>query len=120
MGSAVKIEKPETASTQSRPKTDRPIDRLTEAELEVLRLMGEGLSSQEVASKLGRAVKTVEWHRASLGEKLGVKRRGQLVRIAIEEGLVPVRFRRTDELVLDGDRVQTAEAPGTGQQASAE
>jgi DNA-binding CsgD family transcriptional regulator len=61
---------------------------LTARELEILKLIGVGLSTAEIAKKLGRSVKTVEWHRVSLGEKLGVTNRVELARIAIAAGLV--------------------------------
>lgn len=60
---------------------------LTDRELEILRLIAEGLPTSAIAAKLGRSVKTVEWHRVSLGEKLGVSNRVELARIAIRAGL---------------------------------
>lgn len=63
---------------------------LTARELEILKLIGLGLSTADIAKKLGRSVKTVEWHRVSLGEKLGVTNRVELARIAIGAGLVPL------------------------------
>lgn len=60
---------------------------LTEREMEVLELIGEGLSTAEVAKRLDRSVKTVEWHRAALGSKLGITNRVELARIAIGAGL---------------------------------
>lgn len=61
---------------------------LTAKELEILRLIGLGKTTQDIANTLGRSVKTVEWHRVSLGEKLGVENRVMLARIAIAAGLV--------------------------------
>jgi DNA-binding CsgD family transcriptional regulator len=61
---------------------------LTQRELEILRLIGLGLSSADIAKRLERSVKTVEWHRVSLGEKLGVSNRVELARIAIAAGIV--------------------------------
>jgi DNA-binding NarL/FixJ family response regulator len=61
---------------------------LTNREMEILKLIGLGLSSAEIAKRLGRSVKTVEWHRVSLGDKLGVSNRVELARIAIGAGLV--------------------------------
>jgi DNA-binding CsgD family transcriptional regulator len=60
---------------------------LTERELEVLAHLGEGLSTAEIAKRLYRSAKTVEWHRRSLGVKLGAANRVQLARIAIRAGL---------------------------------
>ena len=64
------------------------LSNLTQRELEILRLIGLGLSSADIAKRLGRSVKTVEWHRVSLGEKLSVANRVELARIAIAAGLV--------------------------------
>jgi len=61
---------------------------LTDREMEILKLIGLGLSSAEIARRLDRSVKTVEWHRVALGDKLGVTNRVELARIAISKGLV--------------------------------
>lgn len=63
------------------------IDSLTPRELEVLSLIGRGLSTAQIAKELHRSVKTVEWHRVSLGNKLGVSNRVELARIAIRAGV---------------------------------
>lgn len=65
-----------------------PLAKLTARELEVLRLIAEGCTTAEIARRLHRSVKTVEWHRVSLGSKLGVSNRVELARIAIRAGLV--------------------------------
>jgi DNA-binding NarL/FixJ family response regulator len=64
------------------------LGNLTARELEILKLIGLGLSTIDIAKHLGRSVKTIEWHRVSLGEKLGVVNRVELARIAIAAGLV--------------------------------
>lgn len=61
---------------------------LTAKELEILMLMGQGLSTPRIAERLSRSIKTIEWHRVSLGEKLGAVNRVELARIAIDAGLV--------------------------------
>lgn len=68
---------------------------LTAREMEILKLIGLGLSSAEIARRLDRSVKTVEWHRVSLGDKLNVSNRVELARIAIAAGLVGVEPSRT-------------------------
>lgn len=65
-----------------------PLSNLTAREVEILKLIGVGLSTAQIAKKLGRSVKTVEWHRVSLGDKLGVTNRVELARIAIAAGMV--------------------------------
>lgn len=64
-----------------------PLSRLTVRELELLALIGEGLSSHDIAKKISRSIKTVEAHRASLGKKLGVASRVALAKIAGDSNL---------------------------------
>lgn len=64
-----------------------PLSILTDREREILALIGEGLSTADIAKRLHRTTKTIEWHRAALGEKLNVTNRIQLARIAIHNGL---------------------------------
>jgi PAS domain S-box-containing protein len=73
---------------QSRANEAGKLASLTAREMEILKLIGIGLSTADIAKKLGRSVKTVEWHRVSLGDKLGVTNRVELARIAIAAGLV--------------------------------
>jgi DNA-binding NarL/FixJ family response regulator len=60
---------------------------LTPRELEILCLIGQGMATADIAKHLHRSEKTVEWHRVSLGNKLGVSNRVELARIAIRSGL---------------------------------
>ncbi|MFG0274388.1 MAG: response regulator transcription factor [Phycisphaerales bacterium] len=64
-----------------------PLARLSPREIQVLRLIGLGLSTNEIARRLHRSPKTVEGHRFSLGQKLEASSRGQLVRVALHAGL---------------------------------
>ncbi len=82
--------KAEGAPTAIRSKHDDSgvLAGLTGREMEILKLIGAGLSTAQIAKKLHRSVKTVEWHRVSLGNKLGVTNRVELARIAIGAGLV--------------------------------
>lgn len=64
-----------------------PLSALTEREFEVLAFIGEGLTTAEIAQRLHRSVKTVEWHRRLLGSKLNATNRVELARIAIQAGL---------------------------------
>lgn len=63
-------------------------DGLTHRELDVLRLIALGHTNAEIASLLFLSVRTVESHRASMLQKLGVSSRAQLVRYALDHGLV--------------------------------
>ena len=62
---------------------------LTTRELEVLALLGQGLSIKEIASTLHRSAKTVENHRSSIGRKLQLDDRVQLAELARRAGLTP-------------------------------
>lgn len=79
---------PACLPTRMRAEDRGVLDQLTEREVEVLTLIAKGLTTQQVADELGRSVKTVEWHRLSLGNKLGVSNRVELAQIAIRAGLV--------------------------------
>lgn len=65
-------------------------DGLTEREQEVLKLIADGLSNQEIAGKLTISVKTVERHRANIMGKLNLHSRTELVKYAIRKGLIEV------------------------------
>ena len=60
-----------------------PEAKLTDRELEVLRLFGEGWSTEEVANRLHLSPKTVEVHRGHIKNKLGVKTTPEFLRFAI-------------------------------------
>jgi len=65
-----------------------PEDPLTPRELEVVKLIAEGHTSEEIAGQLFISKKTVDRHRANVLEKLGMRNRVQLTRYAIRRGLV--------------------------------
>lgn len=71
------------------PKVQDPglLGVLSARELDVLKLVGDGLSSGEIARRLHRSVRTIEGHRKAIGEKLGFSRATDLVRVAIRAGL---------------------------------
>lgn len=79
---------PTDEAIQARENDAGTLNTLTHREMEILKLIGEGLSTAQIAEQLGRSVKTVEWHRVSLGNKLGVRNRVELARIAINAGFV--------------------------------
>lgn len=71
------------------PLSDQPlIEPLTERELEVLHLLSEGLSNQEIAERLFVVLGTVKAHNSSIFGKLGVKNRVQAVKRGQELNLV--------------------------------
>lgn len=62
--------------------------RVTPRELEIIRHIAEGMTSKEIADKLGTSLKTIETHRQNIFRKLELGNAAQLVRYAIREGLV--------------------------------
>jgi len=61
---------------------------LSERELEVLKLLAAGYTSQQVGDELGLSAKTVDTYKARVMEKLGLKSRAELVRYALRHGLL--------------------------------
>ncbi len=57
-------------------------------EREVLELLALGHTNQEIADKLFLSVKTVETYRSRLSEKLGFKTRAEMVRYALDLGII--------------------------------
>jgi len=60
-----------------------PLERLSDRELEVLSLIGQGLSSRQIAERLHLSVKTIESHRLHLKEKLRLENARELVSFAV-------------------------------------
>jgi DNA-binding NarL/FixJ family response regulator len=65
------------------PKPDDPIDRLSNRELQILHMIGRGMSTREAAQALHLSVKTVESHRQSIKRKLNLGTATQLMRYAV-------------------------------------
>jgi DNA-binding NarL/FixJ family response regulator len=63
-------------------------DPLSDREREVLRLLALGHTNQEIASSLYISVRTAETHRAHIMQKLRLKSRAELVRYALDNGLI--------------------------------
>jgi two-component system, NarL family, response regulator NreC len=75
------------ARLASEPAAD-PTEELSERELEVLRLIALGYTNNEIADQLFLSVRTVESHRAHIQQKLRRTTRSELVRYALERGLL--------------------------------
>lgn len=74
-----------TAKRDAQPPSR--LETLSVRELEVLRLIGKGLSRNEVAKALSRSAKTIDRHQERMLKKLGLETRAELIRFAIREGL---------------------------------
>jgi DNA-binding CsgD family transcriptional regulator len=76
-----------TAATATVPREDAA---LTPRELEVLRLVAQGLGNKEIAAELELSTHTVKYHLASVLAKLGVRSRTEAVSRGIRTGLLPL------------------------------
>ena len=65
-----------------------PPDNLTERELQVLRLIALGHTNAEIGGQIYVSVRTIESHRAHIQQKLGRSTRAELVRYALDHGLL--------------------------------
>jgi len=74
----------------NRPAAIDPYGTLTAREREVLHLVAEGLTSGDIARRLFISPRTAESHRANLMRKLGLRSRTDLVRFALQRGIVPL------------------------------
>jgi two-component system response regulator NreC len=79
---------PRTAVEAFLSKKYAPADPLSGRERQVLQLVGEGLTTKDIASRLGISVKTAESHRTRLMKKLDIHETASLVRYAIRRGLI--------------------------------
>jgi two-component system response regulator NreC len=76
------------ARLAAEPPPSGPNDDLTEREIEVLRMIGLGNTNAEIAAHLFLSVRTVESHRAHIQQKLRRTKRVELVRYALDNGLL--------------------------------
>lgn len=70
------------------PPDDDPFNSLTRRELEILRLVADGLTNNEVAVRLAIGVRTVDTHRANVMRKLNLRSHRDLIRLAIARKLI--------------------------------
>jgi len=74
----------------SMPEADADHGKLTNREKQILQLIAEGKSNNEIAALLDLSVNTVSVHRANLMEALGIHRTAELVLYAVRKGLVHI------------------------------
>ena len=80
--------------------------RLSGRELEVLSLLGRGMSNEQIAQQLHRSIRTVHGHRLALGTKLASDSRVELARVAINSGLARLPLEYVNR-VWQGSRSET-------------
>jgi DNA-binding NarL/FixJ family response regulator len=73
------------STRRKRPET------LTNREQEILQLIWSGLKNREIAQRLKISVKTVEAHRATMMKKVRVSNTAQLLKAAIQDGMIQLR-----------------------------
>ncbi len=66
-------------------------EKLTDREMDVLRLLAQGQTNKEIADALGIAERTVKFHVSSILGKLGAANRAEAVTIARQRGLVDLK-----------------------------
>jgi two-component system response regulator NreC len=74
----------------SRKGSQDPYEQLTNREREVLKLVVEGYTTQEIADMLVLSPKTVERHKTNLMSKLDIHNRTELVKYALRKGIITV------------------------------
>ncbi len=72
-----------TQTAAGRPDAS-PIERLSDRELEVFQLLGQGLTTRRIAERLGRSIKTIETYRENIKRKLDLKNAVELVYNAVQ------------------------------------
>ncbi len=76
------------AGPTEKDKMKSKVAQLTERECEVVRLLADGMSSKEAATRLKISIRTVESHRINISRKLGFNSIAKLVHYAIRHGIV--------------------------------
>jgi len=77
-------------STRSAEGTTPPVTVLTSRERDVLRLIGGGLRTAEIAAQFAISTLTVDVHRRNIRHKLNLQTTAELTRYAVREGLLPL------------------------------
>ena len=75
-------------TAQAKEAAEAAANPLSEREREVLRLLALGHTNQQIATELFISVRTAETHRAHIMQKLRLESRADLVRYALDRGLV--------------------------------
>lgn len=78
---------PDSGSRERQRAAQNPFN-LTEKELELIRMLALGLTYKQCAEKMGLSVKTVEFHRGKITEKMGKRSIADLTRLALSWGLI--------------------------------
>lgn len=82
--------RPSLADLTPPPRKKRP-ESLTSREQEILELIWAGFKNKEIGQRLKISVKTVEAHRANMMKKMRVSNTAQLLKTAIQGGMIRIR-----------------------------
>ena len=85
------------ATNQRKSARKQPANLLSDRELQVLRMVAGGYSSQQIADQIYVSVKTVETYRSRLTAKLGLRTRSEVVRYAVRMGLLTPEMLENEE-----------------------
>lgn len=77
-----------TEALRLQKKNEQASTTLTPRESEVLHLIADGLTNVEIADKVSLSINTIDTHRKNLLAKLGLRNTAQLIRYAVEKGLI--------------------------------
>ena len=66
------------------PKTSSPLEQLSDRELEIFEMIGDGLTSREIAEELDVSQRTIDTHRENLKQKLTLKNAVELMKHAVQ------------------------------------
>jgi len=83
---------PDLAAEVFRTAKDKdadPLATLTPRQREILQFLAEGKSAKAIAAALGLSARTVEFHKYTLMDALGMESSAELIRFAVKHGLVP-------------------------------
>jgi len=80
---AVGARRAERLGASRKPESGSPIDRLSTRELQILHMLGKGMTTRETAHSLNLSIKTVESHRQRLKRKLNLGTATRLIQYAI-------------------------------------
>ena len=79
---------PELGALVLQAKEPSSDEQLTERERQVLRMIAMGYTNAQISEQLFLSVRTIESHRARIQQKLGVSGRAELIRYALDHGLI--------------------------------
>jgi len=85
-----------TAEPEKKAKSPKTKGMLTKRENEILRLIAEGYSSREIGELLSTSMKTVDTHRHNIMKKLNIHRKTELIKYAIEQGIIIIDRKTRD------------------------